>query len=250
MESAFIINGKKLSVNFSEPIDISLPLVAGEECVNAFYLNPPSYEAVRAGSFVGSVSEGGSCNCETITLAPHGNGTHTECVGHISRERVNINDCLKQFMFVVQVLSVEPEILPDGDCVITREQITIGMKISVEALALRTLPNEAGKIEKKYSGTNPAYLLPETAEFLRDNGVQHILLDLPSVDREDDAGRLSAHHLFWDYPDNPRFDSTITEMIFIPDSVPDGLYLLNLQIISVESDASPSKPILYKLLPK
>jgi hypothetical protein len=43
-------------------------------------------------------------------------------------------------------------------------------------------------------------------------------------------------------------DATITEMIFVDDSIADGLYLINMQIASFESDASPSKPVLYKLI--
>ena len=40
---------------------------------------------------------------------------------------------------------------------------------------------------------------------------------------------------------------TITEMVFIPDEVEDGDYLLNLQIAPFFADAAPSRPILYKI---
>ena len=76
---------------------------------------------------------------------------------------------------------------------------------------------------------------------------QHLLLDLPSVDREEDAGQLLAHHAFWQYPAQPRREATITELIFVPNEIADGLYLLNIQITSLELDASPSKPVLYAL---
>jgi len=36
-------------------------------------------------------------------------------------------------------------------------------------------------------------------------------------------------------------------MIFIPSSMEDGTYLLNLQIPAFVSDAAPSRPILYKI---
>jgi hypothetical protein len=36
-------------------------------------------------------------------------------------------------------------------------------------------------------------------------------------------------------------------MVFVPNEVPDDLYLLNIQIASLETDASPSKPLLFKL---
>ena len=78
--------------------------------------------------------------------------------------------------------------------------------------------------------------------------MQHLLLDLPSVDREEDAGLLLAHHAFWCYPAQPRCAATITELIFAPDEVEDGLYLLNIQVTSLVLDASPSKPVLYRLV--
>ena len=116
-----------------------------------------------------------------------------------------------------------------------------------EALILRTLPNDEAKRHRQYSGTNPTYIEPALAEFLVEHDVQHLLLDLPSVDREEDAGQLLAHHAFWRYPAQPRCGATITELIFVPNEVADGLYLLNIQITSLELDASPSKPVLYQL---
>jgi arylformamidase len=76
-----------------------------------------------------------------------------------------------------------------------------------------------------------------------------LLLDLPSVDREEDGGNLLGHKAFWQYPENPRSACTITELIYVPSEVPDGDYLLNIQIASLELDVSPSKPVLYALNP-
>ena len=74
-----------------------------------------------------------------------------------------------------------------------------------------------------------------------------MVIDLPSVDREEDGGALEAHHAFWNYPQNPRMDATITEMAYIPNHIVDDIYLLNLQVASLQTDASPSKPVLYKV---
>ena len=115
------------------------------------------------------------------------------------------------------------------------------------------MPNVESKKHKNYSNTNPAYLLEEAAIFICESGIKHLLIDLPSVDREEDEGKLLAHKAFWNVKDvnnlnvDARLDCTITEMIFVDDTVKDGSYILNLQIASFENDASPSKPILYKL---
>ena len=71
-------------------------------------------------------------------------------------------------------------------------------------------------------------------------------MDIPSVDREEDYGLLLAHRSFWKQERSQ--DCTITELIYVPDSLKDGLYLLFLQTPAMELDAVPSKPILYPLM--
>ena len=72
-------------------------------------------------------------------------------------------------------------------------------------------------------------------EYLVSFGVQHLLVDTPSVDRLFDDGQLTAHNIFWETkgkvfnPNNKN--KTITEMIFYHDSLMDGVYLLNLEIL-------------------
>ena len=79
-------------------------------------------------------------------------------------------------------------------------------------------------------------------------GVKHLLIDLPSVDRESDGGVLAFHHAFWEVPNNPNHERTITEMVYVPTEIKDGNYLLNLQMAPFENDASPSRPVLYPFL--
>jgi hypothetical protein len=79
-------------------------------------------------------------------------------------------------------------------------------------------------------------------------GYEHVMIDTPSVDREVDEGKLACHHIFWNYPENPQKQRSITELIYIPDDVKDGLYLIQNQIVNIRMDAVPSRPILYKAL--
>lgn len=240
--------GKTFKVDLSKPIDISLMLRGDNKNPVAWYLNAPKIEPVRDGDFVGKVSEGASVNFNNIEFNPHGHGTHTECVGHISREFHSINQSLKNFFFAAKLFSVEPE-KKGEDLVISEEQLKQKLqKNETEALIIRTLPNYIEKRSRKYSNTNWPYLEESAARYIRECGVKHLLLDLPSVDKEKDEGKLLAHKAFWNYPKNTRFDATITELIFVPNTVDDGEYLLNLQIASFENDATPSKPVLYKIL--
>jgi arylformamidase len=241
------LNNRTYKADLREPHDISLPLKQGSENPNCYWAEPVRMETIRSGNFVGNVNEGGSVNYQKLIITPHGNGTHTECYGHISRDGATINACLNRFHFVAELISVTPEAL-NGDLVITQPSVAARVKNkSAQALIIRTLPNNESKKKKQYSGTNPPYLHHATAQYLTGLGIHHLLIDLPSVDRESDDGKLLAHRAFWQFPDATRKASTITELIYVDQKIEDGLYLLNLQIASLEMDASPSKPVLYKL---
>ena len=285
MQANLTYAGRTYAFDPAAPLDISLPLAAGlTNQPNCFWAEPLTVETIRVGSFVGSVALGGSTNYQRVSLTPHGNGTHTECYGHISPDpAATLDKCLTQFLFVAQLISVAPRPQENGDLVVMLADVraatsrpphgaaslskkegepndsaprVTGSPSFLErgpggevppVLILRTLPNDEAKRARHYSGTNPPYIELALAEFLAAENVQHLLLDLPSVDREEDAGQLLAHHAFWRYPSRPRCGATITELIFVPDTIPDGLYLLNLQVISLVLDASPSRPVLYAL---
>jgi kynurenine formamidase len=248
-------NNKSFEVDLSKPIDISIPLTNTDENPIAWYISKPVIEPVRFEEWVGKVSVGmSSTNFNNILFNPHAHGTHTECLGHITKEFYSINKSLKQFFFVSELISVPFEDR-DGDLVITQEAVENALQgRSPEALVIRTLPNGEDKKSRKYSHTNPPYLTEEAALFIRECNIQHLLIDLPSVDKEKDEGKLLAHKAFWNVTDvtvlntEARLNATITEMIFVADVVADGSYLLNLQIASFENDASPSKPVLYAIL--
>lgn len=251
MISNVVIKNKNYKVDFTRPLDISIPLRAGKKNVNAFHIPDVVIEPFQIGDFIGAVKKGGSCNVNNIAFNPHGNGTHTECVGHISRKFISLNQCLTEFFFTAKLITVKPE-KHGADFVITGSQIekclSRGSGLpNTDSLIIRTLPNSQNKLTRKYSGTNPAYLDKDAALLIREKGIQHLLLDLPSVDKEMDDGKLSAHHAFWNYPKKARMNATITELIYVPEKIKDGNYLLNLMIASFENDASPSKPVLYAL---
>lgn len=240
-------NNQDYTANLNKPIDISLPLKTGMDTVNCFWATYMDVAPVQMGGFIGSTQHGGAVNFVTVKFTPHGNGTHTECVGHISKEVYTINQSLKNFHFPAQLISVYPQKQENGDRVILKEQLESDFIEGVEAIVIRTQPNDDFKKTTNYSGANAPFIHHEAVEFLVSKGIHHLLIDLPSVDKESDGGQLLAHKAFWKYPNNPRTNATITELIYVDNNVKDGLYLLNIQIASFEIDASPSKPILYEL---
>ncbi len=241
---------KTIKINLLQPLDISMPLKGEASNVNAWYVEHPTIEPHTDGAFIGKVSEGSSTNFNTISFNPHAHGTHTECLGHITKEFYAINEQLKQFFFLAEVVTVAPE-AKNKDFIISKKQLqyALGNK-KREAIVIRTLPNIKDKINKQYSNTNPPYLTEDAALFLVEKGIEHLLIDLPSVDKEKDDGALLAHKAFWNMQGTPRTQATITEFIYVNNDIKDGTYMLNLQIAPFHNDASPSKPILYKVKQK
>lgn len=241
-------NSRKLQIDFSKPLDISIPIHASKSNVNAWYIDEPKIEAVKFDDDIISVAEGAAVNFNSIAFNPHAHGTHTECVGHISKKVHSVNQNLKQFFFLAEVVTVAPEKLLK-DTVISKKQLqfALGNK-KRDAIVIRTIPNMKEKLSRQYSHTNWTYLQEEAVDFLVKKGIKHLLIDLPSIDREEDGGELRGHKAFWNFNGKLRKECTITEFIYVPNSVSDGAYFLNLQIAPFENDATPSKPILYKVL--
>lgn len=252
MKVIVMIGQKQYQADLTAPIDISLP-VSSKEGPIAWYLENPEIVPVCFGDWEGSVQAGASTNFNNIHFNPHAHGTHTECLGHITRDFYNINTCLKSFFFVAELISITPE-KSESDYIIRKSQVAhLLAGKNPQAVVIRTLPNTIEKRSKHYSHTNPPYLEEAAALYLRDIGVEHLLIDLPSVDREEDEGLLVSHKAFWNLKDvnsvnsDARFSATITEFVFVPNEITDGSYLLNLQVSAFNNDAAPSRPVLYIL---
>lgn len=244
MKSVINLVSGNFEVDLTRPIDISMRL--GKDTAGAWYLGKPKIEPVVAGEWVGRVEEGANINFNTIKFSPHAHGTHTESYGHISKKFFSIGEALKRFFFKAKLITLQPDKIGE-DWIFTlaclKERLE---RDQVEALIIRSLPNDLSKKTRNYDHSNWPYLSAEAAAYIRDSGIQHLIIDLPSIDREE--GQVKAHKAFWNYPDQIRKQATITEMVFIPDSVRDGIYILNLQVANFENDAAPSRPILFEVL--
>lgn len=246
----FLEDGSYIITN--EGIDCSIPLEASAHNPRAWYVDAPVIEPVRTAEWTGSVAEGGSVNFRNIFFNPHGHGTHTECLGHITPEVYSVNGAIRNQFMKALLVSVKPEQRShaDGktDAVVTAAQLADALHDQqLDALLIRTLPNDEAKRSTDYSATNPTYFDVDLVALLDEAGVKHLLVDVPSVDREQDNGVLEFHHAFWGVPHDQRFDRTITEMIYVEDTVEDGLYLLNLETAPFVNDATPSRPVIYPL---
>jgi kynurenine formamidase len=248
MKATIEYNSRKIEVNISNPIDISIPIDTSKNSVSAWYIDGPKISAETQDGYEISVANGAVVNFNNISFNPHSHITHTECVGHITKEVHSVNKNLKYFIFLAEVVTIAP-LFHNGDFLIGVKQLrtALGNK-KRDAVVIRTLPNLDDKKSMDYSNTNPTYLSEKAAIYLREKGIKHLLIDLPSVDKEKDEGRLLSHNAFWNTAGDVRMDATITELIYVPNAVEDGEYLLNLMIAPFENDATPSKPVLYKIM--
>lgn len=268
MEFIAEFDGTRYRVDVGAARSIAIPLDFSGNQPNLFAVPRATSTAIEAGGFVGDTSRGGSCNVRQLTLIPHCNGTHTESVGHIVNEPVHVSELGLQGWYPALLVSVSGKpastvtercrpAASGDDTLITRAELesAVGRRKGigeVMALVVRSLPNPSGKCSRDYSvGALPPYFTVEAMEWIVGTGIRHLLVDFPSVDRMHDGGLLSNHHMFWNVREGSRTSGpdtwrtkTITEMIYADDSLEDGLWMLNLQIAPLMSDAAPSRPVL------
>jgi arylformamidase len=249
MHITLSFNHTTYKADLSAGLDISIPLNPEGQGPRCFYAPAFQAEPVRSGSFVGDITAGSPVNFKNLLINPHGNGTHTECAGHISSGPYFIHECLNISHTIARLITVLPEKRENGDDVIDAPQIMKALDghPETDTVIIRSLPNDESKMARDYSGTNPPYFTWEAIHFLNHRKIRHLITDLPSVDRESDGGKLAAHKEFWGFPEIPDKNKTITELVYIDNVIPNGLYLCNIQIAPLVTDASPSKVVLFEL---
>lgn len=258
--------GRRWRIVAERAIDLSIPIDFEGAQPSCFGAPRASAEPLRVEQFVGDVIAGGSCNCPVLTLIPHCNGTHTECVGHIVEEAFQVTNLAPVMPISCRVATVTPkrlasvrDFVPDPtdatdfviDTQVLEPLLDSGKLDGCEALVLRTLPNAPDKRVRDWSATSAPYFTSAAMAELAACHIDHLIVDLPSLDRADDGGRLAAHRAWWGLPANSRCladasraHCTVTELAYVPDQVADGFYFLSLQIAPMAADAAPSRPVL------
>ncbi len=263
--------GQKVRVALDRGVSLAIAVEFGGVGPRHFGAPAPASTPYVAGQFVGAVASGGSVNCSTVTLIPHCQMTHTESVAHLTRESGDAWRVVPRGLLPAVVVSVIPEPASESsestdpqpwatDTLISRRRLRAAWPMTrmVDPVAaiVRTLPNDAGKRSRDYTELVPPYLTREAVEWLVEKRIEHLVLDVPSVDRTHDDGHLVGHRLFFGLPpgsrargDAARSRATVTELAFIPDEVHDGPCVLSLAVPAIGGDAVPSQPIVYPLAP-
>ncbi len=263
--------GREVRVDLSHPYDLSVELDFHGPQPRHFGAPAASSQPFSVPGFSGSVARGASCNCDSITLIPHCNGTHTECAGHLTREPLHAQRIVPRSLLPALLVSIDPsssdrtaessDPAPQpGDRLVTRSALQTGwpsqLPFAPQALVIRTLPNEPTRRTRDYSDLTPPYLTRQAARYVIERGIEHLVVDLPSIDRAHDEGRLTAHRVFFGLPSGDsalahatRAQCTVTELAYVADEIADGPYFLQLQVPAINGDAVPSRPLLFRLAP-
>jgi arylformamidase len=258
----FSVDGRRWHADLRRPVDLAIPLDFTGPQPRFFTDSPATAQALRAGTFTGSVASGASCNCATYTLAPHCHGTHTECVGHVTQPVASIAAYTPVAPCLALLVTVEPRPLHTGasdrvlDRAVLERAAAAWSSEPWTGFVVRTLPNEPAKRHRAYGDGNPApWFEPAAIGWLVERAVTSLVVDLPSLDRGDDGGRLAAHRVYWGLPagstevaEASRPHALVTELAYVPDEARDGLYLLDLQVPAFVTDAAPSRPVLYPVV--
>jgi hypothetical protein len=253
------LGDREVGIDISRPVSLARPLDFGGPQPQHFGAPAASARPFEVGDFKGAVARGASCNCEVISLIPHCNGTHTECVGHLTRERLDASAVAPLGLLPALLITVDAEPAgpggeasdpapQHGDRLITRRALERAwpaqLPFAPRALIVRSRPPLADH--------PPAYLSRQAATLLVERGISELVVELPSIDRTHDEGRLTAHRIFFGLAPGAtalaearRSGATITELATVPDELGDGAYLLELQLPALGGDAVPSRPLLY-----
>jgi kynurenine formamidase len=263
-----VIGEQEFTVDLGAGVDVSIRLDFHGVQPSSFGAPPASADPVTWGQQTFSTEEGASCNVTRVSIIPHCNGTHTESVGHIVDDREYVVDVFRPTMMPCTLVSVQPERAGDvdesyrpapdrADLLVTASSMASALhsaKGFAKGLVVRTLPNPEAKLSRNYEDEPGPFFSLEAMTAILDAGIEHLVVDFPSIDRAQDGGRMENHRRFWSVAigerrlrGRERLAQTITEFAYIPDELADGRYLLDLQLPPFALDAAPSRPVLYKL---
>ena len=258
MNIEFDNEGHRYLCDLASGVSLVSPIRFDKADSNPWNADAASKSPVTIGDFVGSTQSGGSCNVDQLSMIPHCHGTHTETIGHIVDGDHFVSDLSIPSLIpavVVSVSAIEAEstsetYLPSfgkSDRVITAEDLK-NAYVKWKGFAASALIIRAGSTE--------GFFTNEAMAAIVEVGFEHLLVDLPSVDRLDDDGLLSNHRIFWNLEAASRevasssrvnsHDHRIDQRS-VPTKVTDGPCLLSIQVPAIESDAAPSRPVVFPI---
>ena len=211
-------NKQDYKINTKQSIDISIPYNFNGAQPNFYDVNPGKLSPFKFAETSYSVANGAGCNVPEISMNIHCTGTHTECVGHLLEKNGSVSECIQDLYMPTVLLTVRPKLFSEcsdgyhvavkGDeKVISKESIEVSYKKhklnNPLSMIIRTLPNPKEKQFYSFTENYPPFFTNDSLIFLS-NKIQHLVVDIPSIDRMEDDGILGNHRIFWSSHDDPK----------------------------------------------
>ncbi len=263
----------RLPIDLGAPVSLALPMRFDAGDPRHFGAPAAVSRPLVLPGFSGEVRSGASCNCRTIELTPHCNGTHTESVAHLLAEPLDVCEVVPLGLMPALLLSLLPVAAATSgedsdpapqplDRLLTRAALRAvwpdSLPFAPRALVLRSATPPAGTTRSggaDEATQEPPYLSRQLVTELVARGIEHLVVELPSIDRGHDGGRLCGHRLFFGLPprstrlaEATRRGCTITEYASVPATLPDGPCALQLTLPHLAGDAVPSRPLVFRLV--
>lgn len=257
MESIDITyRGKLHRLHHDEPIKLSSTLRFGDNPVNLYGVAPASAEPLRYGNSIARVNSGGACNASQVSFVPHCHGTHTECIGHILSMEKDVAELTFDPFIAATLIRVPSTRYGDSAENYNASSLESDQLITCEAIdtALQRVPSpylDALVIASESASSGlPPYFSHEAMARIVSLGIRHLLVDVPSIDRIYDGGKMDNHHMFWGISDPSeegarRAYCSVTEMVNVPPETQEESYFLAIHLPDLTGDALPSKPVLF-----
>ncbi|NUU64785.1 cyclase family protein [Enterobacteriaceae bacterium BIT-l23] len=247
-------------IDYQDSIRLSTRLDFAENSVNLYGITSASEEPLHYDTRIASVKRGGASNASRISLVPHCHGTHTECIGHILPERHHMADLDIPLFIPATLIRVSLQrfsemkdcynsYADDIDWIITADAIEHALA-PLGSDYLQALVIATDNHDWLPDGIGAPYFSYQAISRLVELGVQHLLVDIPSIDRLNDGGLMENHRCFWGiqdphHPIEGRKSASVTELIKVPSNISAGHYILSIQLPDLSGDALPSRPLLF-----
>jgi len=198
------------------------PFVKSTQSSNAFFIPLPQARTLEfEGQFVGDVERGGSCNVDILSYVPHGI-THLETSAHIlgaASAPPTVKDIPPQHLSGIALLIDLTHLETNPGSRIPWDAVEEKLKQNVLPVSMLAIKTKASMLPPDYdfSGNDFLSVSPSAARGIHDyevtiNGtadpstilqrrIDCLILDLPSIDPEEDQGKLLAHRRFFGLPD-------------------------------------------------
>ena len=241
-----IYNDKKYKLG--EPRSISRGINIKQNLQpNAFDLTKFSQTAFQNQFFTGDTGKGGSCNVNILNFTPH-NLTHIETPMHLKKEGIGLDEIPRSNLMGVSYLVDLSNISFKDNCVKKEHIEQLDLLKDIKILIVKTKYSELDQYFD-FSNTNPIHFDPKFMEWLTENfpNIKLLITDLPSIDKENDGGKLLGHKNYFNFNEHERGDKkAIVELAYCK-GVESGIYYTILTPSKIDTDAILTDIFLFDL---